>query len=106
MLQREVQGIWVTGEDPEEKIVDHKNGDKLCNAWHNLRIATDAQNAWNRRGTKGYSYNKNNKKYQARIRINGKFISLGYYWEEAEAAAAYEKASIELHGAFSPYSGK
>ena len=42
--------------------------------------------------TKGYCFNKREGKYIARICVNGKSISLGYYKTEEEAGYAYKKA--------------
>ena len=43
----------MTGEDPEQLSVDHKNRDNKDNRWENLRLATQDQQNLNR-GFKGY----------------------------------------------------
>ena len=93
--------IWryMTGQDPASLEIDHIDGVRNNNAWHNLRLATHTQNGRNRSGTKGWSIADG--RYRARIRHNRKLISLGYYDTEAEARAAYEEASRKLHGEFS-----
>jgi len=35
--------VWVTGEDPGAMEIDHINGIRSCNAFHNLRLANRAQ---------------------------------------------------------------
>ena len=95
---------WVTGEDPGALQVDHINEIKDCNAWHNLRVATHTQNKQNTKKTKGYWLVKHTGKYQACIVVNGTSITLGCHATEAEAAAAYKKASLKYHGEFSRYS--
>lgn len=78
-------------------IVDHINGNRLDNRRCNLRITTAQINARNVSSSKTstskyigvclkseYKY----KKWQARIKINGKEIHLGYFLTEFEAALA------------------
>ena len=45
---------------------------------------------------KGYTFNKNKKKWQAQIRLNGKKKTLGYFDNETDAHKAYLRAKI-LH---------
>ena len=89
------------------KEVDHIDGDGLNNRPGNLRMATDVQNAQNRKCPsnnklliKGVQAELYCAKYRARIWINGKRIHLGMYKTPEEAHAAYAKASRELHGEF------
>ena len=92
---------WVTGIDPEDKGVDHRNGIKDCNGWHNLRPATQMENISNSHNTKGYHWESARNKWRASIGHNNEVIFLGRYDTEAEARAAYEEASKRLHGEFS-----
>jgi hypothetical protein len=93
---------------PDDKFVDHINGDGLDNRRANLRLATAAQNHWNCKygmgiGTsryKGVQWHKHNKKWVAVIGINGQRQHLGYYTNEKEAARAYDKAVKERRGQF------
>ena len=92
--------------------VDHINGNGLDNQKHNLRIATNQQNAWNmkkpvhRSGKlmsslyKGVSWNRQVKKWQAHIRANGKSKYLGLFVHEQEAAKAYNDAASQKFGNF------
>ena len=98
--QHRIIWCWVTGEDPAELEIDHKNNQRDCNAWHNLRKANRSQNTANTPGAKGFQKNEWGR-YHARIYKDNKFISLGMYATKAEARAAYEKASRDLHGEFS-----
>lgn len=88
--------------------VDHINGNGLDNRRCNIRFCTKAQNARNQQlsnrntsGCKGVYFDKNSNKWRARIMVDKKFISLGYYSSIENASFAYEKASIEHHGEFS-----
>lgn len=97
---------WVYSEDPGAFEVDHINGERSDNRLCNLRLATRSQNRANKRTNppKGYVKTESGT-FHARIAPLGqRQIILGNYATEAEARAAYIKASQELHGSFSPYS--
>jgi hypothetical protein len=87
--------------------VDHINGNKLDNRKCNLRFCTNAQNAMNsfpRIGTtskyKGVGWSKIGNKWRAYIGINGKYIHLGYFSVEEDAALSYNKAAKVYFGDF------
>ena len=82
---------------PTGKEVDHESGNRLDNRKSNLRIATHKMNSHNRIKTKGYSWDKQSKKWRARIRANGKLFSLGLYNNEDDARAAYLEAKRKYH---------
>ncbi len=87
--------------------IDHQDTDGLNNRRYNLREASAAQNARNRKthrnnssGAKGVIWNKARGKWQAYIRANGNAKHLGLFDSRDEAAAAYATASANLHGEF------
>lgn len=91
-------------EDPD---VDHKDGNGLNNQRSNLRTATRAQNARNRRirtdntsGFKGVTWRKDLGKWNAFIEIKTKRIHLGYFTDPMEAACAYDMAAVKYFGEF------
>ena len=93
----------------EEETVDHIDRNGLNNTKENLRMVTSSQNAWNRakgkNGSspyKGVSFHKDTGKYVARIMIEGKAKSLGYFDNPEEASVAYEKAADEYFGSYKP----
>lgn len=51
----------------------------------------------NRKGVKGYYFNKIRNKYEGRIKALGKYINLGYFDTPGEAAEAYQKAKLIYH---------
>lgn len=93
---------YILGVTDKGLTVDHINGDPTDNRKSNLRVCTMQENLQNRR-CKGFSYNTNAKKYQARIRKDGKLKHLGYYRTSEEAQQVYRKAHAEAFGEFSPY---
>lgn len=87
--------------------VDHRDSNGLNNRRCNLRVATKAQNLANQRtrpdnssGAKGVTFHKATGKWQPQIMVNGSRVYLGLFVSVEEAAAAYAKASAELHGEF------
>lgn len=86
---------------------DHIDGDGLNNTRNNLRICNASENARNRQagrnnksGYKGVFWNPQNKRWRAKITHMGKGIWLGSFGTPEEAAAAYDRAAIKLHGEF------
>lgn len=87
-----------------EDTVDHEDNDGLNNRRFNLRVATRAQQAYNRRGhitssgPKGVSYRSDRMANPYIARLGNKH--LGVFSTEAEAAAAYDRAASEEYGPF------
>lgn len=87
--------------------VDHVDRDGRNNTRANLRLATRSQqNANTKRGirnTSGYKgviWNKQCRKWQARIHIDGKQVHLGLFVSPEIAHAAYCRAAKEHFGEF------
>jgi DNA-directed RNA polymerase subunit L len=90
--------------DPKE-MIDHINHNKLDNRKINLRLCNSAQNNMNKKKLKGTSKYKgvrlySNGKWRAQIQFNKKFYSLGYYFNEIDAALAYNNKAKEFFGEF------
>lgn len=89
-------GAW-----PADQI-DHINGDTADNRIVNLREVTNQENGKNQKmpcnntsGVMGVHWYKPGAKWQARIMVDGKYISLGYFDSIEDAAAARAKAEIK-----------
>lgn len=98
--------IWIMAHRasiPKGMEIDHRNLDASDNRPANLRLVTPAQNQSNKgkyrnnsTGFKGVSRSKS--RFLARISVNGLQRHIGLYSTAIEAAEAYDKAALELHG--------
>lgn len=94
------------------EYVDHINGNALDNRRSNLRIATNSQNQMNQRtrtdntsGYKGVHWHKVACKWQARVKINGRYVSGGLYENVEDAAIAARRLREQLHREFANTGG-
>jgi len=90
---------------PEDKQIDHKDGNRLNCRKSNLRVCTQDENSRNRKKSKvcksGYKgVTKDGNKWRATIGINKKYIYLGGYETPEAAAHAYNQSALKLHGEF------
>lgn len=96
--------LYVHGEWPRAQI-DHINGTKTDNRIANLREATNSQNMQNMRtarsdntsGLLGVRWHKRDKRWHARIMVDGKARHLGSFGSSDDAQAAYLAAKRQLH---------
>ena len=87
---------------------DHINRNTLDNRRENLRFATQSQNNMNSlkhrdaltSRFKGVSWQKAREKWMAVIGIDGKYIFLGRFNSEEQAARAYDRAALKHFGEF------
>jgi hypothetical protein len=88
-----MMGRWPDG------VVDHRNGDRACNAWENLRVCSVAENNHNR-AVRGCTRNFRTGRWVPQIVVDGKQRKLGSFKTEVEAIAVYLRAAAEAHGEF------
>lgn len=81
----------VTNKTPEGLETDHINRNKLDNQRINLRTATRSENNHNTEA-KGFTFDKINNKWRARIYVDYKEIHLGRFGTKEEALLAYQVA--------------
>lgn len=92
--------LWMTGEWPDPEV-DHFDRDPYNDRWSNLREATRGQNNFNRtskapfRGVRPWG-----RKWQTRIKYDGKSHHLGHFDTAEEASEAYRRAAQAHWGDF------
>jgi hypothetical protein len=96
--------LFMTGALPPKGYeIDHINGKRSDNRWANLRQATRQQNNYNMglskrnvSGTKGVSWIARNRKWLARLKVEGRIVHLGEFTSLSDAVAA-RKAGERAH---------
>ena len=76
----------------DELVIDHIDRDPSNNRLTNLRISTQQKNTINSdriENCLGYYFNEQNRKWLARIQVEGKLKHLGYFPTEEKAREAY-----------------
>lgn len=88
---------------PPGQEVDHVNHDTLDNRSTNLRVVDGSANKLNRRGATRLSHSgirgvqmERSGRWRARLKLDGRTVSLGTYVEQADAAAAVTRKLREL----------
>lgn len=102
-------------------LVDHKDRNGLNNQRENIRICTPSENQKNKKPSGvskyiGVSRHVSKRKYKNKsgviieykahpawfssIKYNGKYICLGRFKNEEDAAKAYNEAALKYHGEF------
>lgn len=95
-----VYGVWPIHQ------VDHKNCRRSDNRVANLREATNQQNSANsslgRNNSSGFKgvFCRHNNRWEAAIKVNGKYKSLGCFNTPGDAHTAYEIAAQHHFGEF------
>jgi HNH endonuclease/AP2 domain len=105
-LAHRLAWLYMTGAWPKDQL-DHKNGVRNDNRWHNLRETTAQENAHNQDDNSkkancyskhiGVSWHKQRRRWRAYIKVSGKNRHIGLFDTEKAARAAYLKAKDELH---------
>lgn len=87
--------------------VDHINGDRTDDRVTNLRMVTNQENclAFKTKAKntssqyRGVTWDKQTHKWRASIMFNSKYLCLGRFYNEADAAQAYEDKRLTIIGA-------
>lgn len=105
LMHRFIAGM----ESGDRRKVDHVNRDRLDNRRANLRVVTDPEHSQNQtpqRGRssqyRGVSWFPQTQRWRAYAGVNGRFIHLGYFIDEEEAAMA----AAEFRAAHMPCSAE
>lgn len=91
------------GPIPVDMVVDHICRNRRCVNVDHLRLVTRAQNSQNRAlrrpdgGFRGVTFHRRVGKWQARVGLDYRRVSLGYFDSEQEAADAVVAARLRLH---------
>lgn len=98
---------------PKGMSTDHIDGNGLNNQRDNLRVCTSGENQRNRgktirntSGFKGVHWSKRDRRWQARIGVDGTRIYLGNFKNKIDAYDAYCRGCERFHGNFSKKEGK
>jgi hypothetical protein len=99
--------LYIYGYFPKN-MIDHINNIQSDNRICNLREATNSQNQYNAKvrkdntsGIKGVSWNKNAKKWQVNLNINGKTKYFGIYKTKELAESVIKTVRNKYHKQFS-----
>lgn len=103
-MHRQILGL----KHGDGKQVDHRSSYGLDNRKQNLRLCTNAQNAYNQKKLrkvtsskfKGVYWHKKRKEWRAQIKFHKKIKQLDSSDSEIEAAKAYDRAARKLFGEF------
>lgn len=85
----------VTGVDPGDLSVDHKNRDKSNNRFNNLRLADGSINGHNT-NRQGISLDKRTGRYRAAITVRNVYHHIGMFANVFDALCAYYTKKNEL----------
>lgn len=97
--------IWIYhhGHIPDKMQIDHIDRNRSNNRIDNLRLCTSSQNSANRTAKSSTGFKgvrRNGKRYQAVLKHDGKFKTLGTYDTPEEAHEVYLGAAKEIWGEF------
>lgn len=100
--------VWFMHNGPTDMLIDHIDGNPENNRIDNLRLVTKQQNNMNSAirsdnasGVSGVRWHKQRKKWNARIKVDGKERSLGMYESKQDAINARLKAELDVFGIYS-----
>jgi hypothetical protein len=106
-LAHRLAWVYMYGDIPDGKLLDHKDMDKVNNKANNLRLCNRYENEKNvtlrkdnTSGYKGVSWNKARGMWIVNPMLKGKQIFLGYFSVKQEAIQAHKNFCIEHHGEF------
>jgi hypothetical protein len=94
---------------PEDKFIDHVNGNGFDNRLENLRLATRSDNQRNIRSRsgkwpRGVKFDRARNKFKATIRIgNGHRLESARFNTAKEAHEAYKAMALKYHGEFAHF---
>lgn len=95
--------------DNKNVVVDHIDRNPLNNRKSNLRVTTQAKNCINKArqsnntsGIVGVTWRKENNKWEAQIKLNGKMIHLGLFLDKEDAIKKRLESEIIYFGEFAP----
>ena len=88
---------WDIYNSSTNNLIDHIDGDILNNNIENLRVVTNQENSFNMTRAKGYFWNKERKKWNTQIQLNGKSKYLRRFDNEEDARNCYLEAKKKYH---------
>jgi hypothetical protein len=99
----------MTGKEPGQCDIDHKDRNKEDNRSWNLRLDTEGRNPQNRKlsknnksGVTGVVWKKHARQWCSSIVCKGKLIHIGYFKDLDNAIEARRKAELKYFGEWAP----
>ena len=91
---------WMTGDDPDVFVVDHKDRNPANNSWNNLRLTDDTGNAANRTNRSDRDLPKGVYRNRGKFRAMCKGIHWGTFTTAEAAHERYLEVATNFWGEF------
>ena len=95
VLEHRIVYLYHNPDMDQSLSIDHINGIRSDNRIDNLRLVTEQENHFNRKGVIGFTWGRDG--WRTYIVVDNKYINLGNYDNKLDARAAYLRAKKKYH---------